>query len=89
MTKDSISLEYVIDLARKLTPLEKVRLIEEVAPDLEGPLGSAAQVSPLGGTLGDLVDSSLCGIWEDRTDIGDSVEFARQLRVKAEQRNHA
>ena len=33
-----------------------------------------------------LLESGLVGIWEDRTDIGDSVEFARKLREKAQRR---
>lgn len=40
------------------------------------------------GTAGDLLRSPLFGIWKDRTDIGDSVEYARKLRAKAEQRGH-
>jgi hypothetical protein len=30
-----------------------------------------------------LVQSGFIGAWKDRTDIGDSVEFARQLRERA------
>lgn len=39
-------------------------------------------------TAGDLLRSPLFGIWKDRTDIGDSVEYARKLRAKAERRAH-
>jgi hypothetical protein len=35
-------------------------------------------------TANDLLQSGLIGIWEDRTDIGDSLEFARRLRRDAE-----
>ncbi len=34
-------------------------------------------------TLGDFLNSEFFGMWRDRTDIGDSVEFARKLREKA------
>jgi hypothetical protein len=37
------------------------------------------------GTAGDLLRSPLFGIWKERTDIGDSREYARELRAKAEQ----
>ncbi len=37
-------------------------------------------------TATDLLESDLVGLWEDREDIGDSVEFARHLRRQAEQR---
>lgn len=33
-----------------------------------------------------LVKSGFIGAWKDRTDIGDSVEFAQRLRRRAEHR---
>ena len=33
-----------------------------------------------GSTVADLEQSEFFGMWADRTDIGDSVEFARHLR---------
>ena len=40
------------------------------------------------GTAGDLLRSPLFGVWKDRTDIVDTVEYARRLRAKAERRAH-
>jgi len=37
-------------------------------------------------TAQDFLDSGLAGMWADRTDIGDSAEFARKLRRRAEMR---
>jgi hypothetical protein len=37
-------------------------------------------------TARDLAQSPLVGIWADRTDLGESREFARRLREKAEHR---
>jgi hypothetical protein len=37
-------------------------------------------------TTRQLASSELVGLWQDRTDIGDSVEFAHQLREKAQHR---
>jgi len=34
-------------------------------------------------TLGDLARSEFFGMWRDRADIGDSAEYARQLRADA------
>lgn len=34
-------------------------------------------------TLGDLAGSEFFGMWKDRTDIGDSIEFAERLRRDA------
>lgn len=37
-------------------------------------------------TVGQLRKSGLIGLWEDRTDLGDSSVYARQLREQAQQR---
>ena len=37
-------------------------------------------------TARQLASSEIVGMWKDRTDIGDSAEFARQLREKAQRR---
>jgi len=34
-------------------------------------------------TVEELLNSGLVGIWKDRTDIKDNIEFARELREKA------
>ena len=33
-----------------------------------------------------LLQSEIVGLWKDRQDIGDSTEYARQLREQAQQR---
>jgi hypothetical protein len=38
-------------------------------------------------TGADLLKSGLVGMWVDRKDIDDSLEFARELRKKAEKRD--
>lgn len=40
-------------------------------------------------TAADLLASDLTGIWADREDLGDSLEFARSLRRQAEQRGNS
>ena len=37
-------------------------------------------------TAADLLNSGLVGLWADRDDIGDSSQFARKLREKAQRR---
>lgn len=39
-----------------------------------------------GRTARDLLASDLVGLWEDRSDIGDSASYARQLREQAQRR---
>jgi predicted RNase H-like HicB family nuclease len=46
----------------------------------------AGQTIPMTGEA--LLASGLVGIWADRTDIGDTLEFARELRKQAEKREH-
>lgn len=48
----------------------------------------AVQVSMPPGTAGALAASPIVGIWKDR-DLGDSSEFARSLREKAQNRTSA
>jgi len=43
----------------------------------------ASHAAAVGHTLGDLGRSEFFGMWRDRADIDDSVEFARRLRVHA------
>ena len=69
------------------------RLLLDVPADV--PAGPAEVVVrsieatvPVRGTGTDLLESGLFGIWKDRTDITDSVEFARELRRRAEQRRN-
>ena len=40
-------------------------------------------------TVEELLNSGLVGIWKDRTDIGDSLEFARKLREQSWKRRTA
>jgi hypothetical protein len=37
-------------------------------------------------TGADLANSPIVGIWKDRTDIGDSTEFVREMREGEQQR---
>ncbi len=79
----------------KTTIPEDRRLVVDVPPDI--PAGPAEiVVTALAGerpdqawTLGHLLESGLIGLWRDRKDITDSVEFARALRGAAERRDRA
>ena len=43
----------------------------------------SSQALPRESTLGDLVNSEFFGMWSERQDIDNSVEFARRLRSEA------
>jgi hypothetical protein len=60
----------------------------EVPPDL--PPGPVEVEIPLPDVQGisseEILASDFVGMWEDRTDIGDSVEYARELPRRASRR---
>ncbi len=57
MDDGTITLEHVLHLAQQLTPLDKVRLIEKVVPDLEAPIMAATLLPvPLQSAYGLCVD---------------------------------
>jgi hypothetical protein len=80
----TITCKVVIPADRQL----QIPVPEDVPP---GPAEVVVVIMPQaiavkGGTAGDLLRSPPFGLWKDRTEIGDSVEYARKLRAKAEQR---
>lgn len=81
---EAIRLRQVVEVDGELrltgVPVEKGQTIEVILL-----LESSTYVPPHF-KLADLLDSELVGLWADRDDIGDSVEFARQLREQAETR---
>lgn len=50
------------------------------------PAPSSARAKLPRPTAGDLLSSGLVGMWKDRTDIEDSVSYARLLRNRAQRR---
>ena len=62
---------------------------EAVVLPLNEPLKVQVEtVGPALGTAADLANSGLFGMWADRADIGDSLEYARRLRKLGETRRH-
>ena len=81
-----VSEETILDALHQISPdrwgdvvafIESLRPVDEPAPETEK--------RPL--TAADLLASGLVGLWADRTDIGDSREFARRLREQAQMRS--
>jgi hypothetical protein len=59
----------------------QVELPSDLPP---GPVEVEIRRSEVAGmSLGELLESGLVGLWANRTDIKDSVEFARELRRRA------
>jgi hypothetical protein len=42
---DRVTVDQIMEFARQLSPLEKLKVIEQLAPDLEGPLSSQPPVN--------------------------------------------
>ena len=62
---------------------------EAVVLPLNEPLKVQVEaVGPALGTAADLANSGLFGMWADRADIGDNLEYARRLRKQGETRRH-
>jgi hypothetical protein len=83
--------------------IKTVRINTEIPPDRNvlivfpddvpvGPAELTVVVSPSEKpkvtTLGDLLGSEFFGMWRDRPDISDNLEFARKLRATAWKRTH-
>ena len=83
----------------KVTPSQIIEELRELEPDrwtevldFIGYLKAAARASrePKAVlTARDLLKSDLVGLWADRGDLGNSLEFARRLRQEAERRGVA
>ncbi len=56
MPHHSISFEKMVEMAKQLSPLEKIRLIERVVPDLEQYLQSTGKPRALTSAYGCLTD---------------------------------
>ncbi len=69
---------------------EKGELQIEFPSDLPpGPVEVEIRLPEVQGlTSEEILASDFVGMWEDRTDIGDSVEYAQELRRRASRRRH-
>ena len=74
----AVSEQAIVDALHQV-PAERW---DEVLGFLERLKGEAPPIR----TAADLAKSELFGLWADREDIGDSIEFARRLRREAETR---
>ena len=87
MTPAPVTEQQILDALRQV-PAERwgeiLRYLDELAATARTPPGEPA--GPPIRTAADLLQSGLVGIWADRSDIGDSREFARRLRYEAEHR---
>ncbi len=70
-------------------PFEKGESLEVLLlqkPEKRGDAPNKQEATAKKGSAADLARSPLAGLWKDRDDIGDSLEYARKLRREAERR---
>ena len=70
-----------------LLPPESLELLKEFVAFLRSRISEEEEPAPKG-TAEEFARSPLFGLWADREDIGDSVEFAGKLRKQAERRRY-
>ena len=81
-------LEAVFKKVSALPPEQQDMIADQLLAELEDE-NAPHNIAPENSITGkELAESGLFGIWKDRTDIGDSLEFARKLRKQAETRHH-
>ena len=84
MAAETVSEQSIVEELRRI-PQERWREVLALIRSLQsGRQPSTAERPILTGA--DLLGSDLIGMWAGRTDITDSLEFARQLRRAAEHR---
>jgi hypothetical protein len=99
---DKTTVKRIIQICYDLTVVRTVSLNADIPPDRElritlpadvpiGPAEIVLVVSSPGSsaarTLGDFKDSEFFGMWRDRSDIVDSLQFARELRSEGWKRS--
>jgi hypothetical protein len=77
---EAVTEQMIVDALRQVPP----ERWDEVLRFLDILKGAGPPIR----TAADLLNSELVGLWADRTDIGDSREFARRLRESGEHRCH-
>jgi hypothetical protein len=85
MVSSRVTSEEIMSAVQQV-PMERwgelLRVIESLHPIEETSEASKLSIR----TGADLAGSDLIGIWGNRTDLGDSQQFAQGLRRQAEQR---
>jgi hypothetical protein len=80
------SLADFVAQARRLPPVQRMRLVGLLNEELRGESLRQAQEAKQPLTAKALLDSGLVGLWRNRVDIRDTSAFARDLRERAQKR---
>ena len=85
MSITAISQEQIVEALHRI-PVERWTEILAFMNTLREPGSAESSADKPIRTLGDILGSGLVGLWADRTDLGESREFAQQLRQQASHR---
>ncbi len=84
MASPRISQQQLVDALQRVPPERWVEVLNFIV-SLQTQEQADSSLPPLIQTAHDLAQSELIGIWAERTDLGDSRAFARQLREPRKQ----
>ena len=84
MSISQVTQNQILDELRKLDPERWHEVLDFIGYLNVARTGTQSLAQEL--TARDLLQSDLVGMWADRTDIDDSLRFARELRRQADHR---
>ena len=86
MSTGSVTQQQVLEELQDLEPNRWFEVLDFIGFLKDRASRERAESGPQPLTARALLQSEVVGLWADREDIGDSVDFARRLRLEAERR---
>jgi len=89
VTTERVTQQQVLEELQDLEPNRWFEVLDFIGFLKERPSREQTESSPQPLTARTLLQSEVVGLWADREDIGNSLDFARQLRQEAERRRRS
>jgi hypothetical protein len=89
MSTESVTQQQVLEELQDLEPNRWFEVLDFIGFLKEQASREQAELGPQQLTARALLQSEVVGLWADREDIGNSLDFARQLRHQAEHRRRS
>lgn len=86
MFAERVTQQQVLEELQSLEPSRWSEVLDFIGYLKEKAIREQAESGPQELTARVLLQSEVVGLWADRTDIGDNLDFARRLRHQAELR---
>jgi hypothetical protein len=81
MQKKPSTIRGILEATRRLAPLERLELISIIAEELSNEIQHKKLLKPV-------TQYKFCGMWSDRQDMKNSVEWVNKIRADEEQRSY-